>query len=109
MSGNILAQAKPKRTEYQLALLSWTRKRLASKSENTGSDMMDFVAASANKSKTISFAEAENSLSDFMLAGSETIATAVYSALYSLVKNSKVLRQLQDELAILTTRVPTHK
>ncbi|KAL9624595.1 MAG: hypothetical protein Q9160_001260 [Pyrenula sp. 1 TL-2023] len=98
---NAMTSMKQTKTVYQKKLTGWTNKRLDDGDSEPGDDkedLMTVLARSTGPNKTLSPAEAENSLGDFMIAGTETIATMVDSALYHLLRTPIVMTELRAEI-----------
>lgn len=98
---NALTSLKPCKTVYQKKVTMWITKRLEGEqdiSSNDKEDLITVLARSTDPRNGLSFAEAENSLSDFMIAGTDTIATTVSSALYNLLQVPDVMTELQAEV-----------
>lgn len=95
---NASTNMQPQKTPYQHALTTWTKTRLEHSAENDKPDLMDHVANSTHKSKTLQANEAENAIGDFMIAGTETVSTTVVAALLNLTNHPELLRQVQREL-----------
>jgi len=89
--------ATQKRTKYFKSLNDWTRQRIEEGDSPDKNDLMTFVHRRPDK-KSLSLTEMENALGDFMIAGSETVATTLTSVIYHLLKAPRISQQLTLEL-----------
>ena len=94
----ILSLRKEKRAVYYKSLSSWTQSRLAEGEKADQNDLMAWVARRTGQGKTLSPAEAENALGDFMIAGTETVASSVIAALYHLLRVPTIKAELESEI-----------
>ncbi|MCJ1237850.1 hypothetical protein MMC14_005837 [Varicellaria rhodocarpa] len=90
-----LSMQKRKPTERRLSY--WTHQRLKEGDVNNKNDLMSLVCRSHSENNLL-LPEIENSLSDFMIAGSETIATTLTSIFYFLVRDPEIHRQVSNEV-----------
>lgn len=83
---------------YPKTVAKWTRSRLEERSGPEREDLMEWAARNTGSHKALSPQEAENSVGDFMVAGTETIASTVVAALQFLLQAPAVMTALQAEI-----------
>lgn len=89
--------SRQKRMKYYKTLNDWTHQRLDEGDNPDKNDLMTFVHRRSDK-KALSLVEIENALGDFMVAGSETVATTLAALFYHLARAPDVSRQLNVEI-----------
>lgn len=85
------------KTKYYKSVHSLTQKRIDEGDTIEKNDLMTFVCRRTD-GKGLSISEAENSLGDFMVAGSETVATTLAALFYHLSRDSQAAQKLIEEL-----------
>lgn len=79
-------------------------KRLARATDATRPDFMSHISKKTEANEGLSLLEMQTMSHVFVIAGSETSATALSGAVYHLLRFPQKLRRLQDELRTLFTR-----
>ena len=86
------------RASYYKSLTSWTRRRLEEGDTPGKDDLMAWIVRRTGDGKELTTAEAENALSDFLLAGTETVASTMVAVLYYLCQSPEVKAHLEKEV-----------
>ena len=95
---SLMTRVRSGRTVYQKSLSHWTRARLEGGEKAGARDLMGWVARSTGGSKTLLPTEAENAVGDFMIAGTETVASTTMAAIYHLIKHPQIMDELRAEI-----------
>lgn len=98
---NAFASVQLKKTLYARSIKSWAKTRLQDTDEDKKPDLMGCFADSTRASTLLRPEEAENSIGDFMMAGSETVSTTLVPILDNLTNHPEVQVQLRAELQAL--------
>ena len=104
---NLAMSFRPKPNPFHNALAEWTKSRLEDAYvERETRDLVDFAVRGAKKGKELSLVEAENAIGDFMMAGTEAVATVVVAAVHHLTGNAQVMVELREELRAAAVEGP---
>jgi cytochrome P450 len=93
------AITRNKHLKYYKSLNDWTHQRFDEGENPAKNDLMTYVYRYLQtEKKGLSLIETENAFGDFMIAGSETVATTLAAAFFHLTRHPDILQQLNQEL-----------